>query len=97
MKELERLLRELRREATIYYETNNMEELSKALIAYNQIEQAILKMFEEKEQEIRRTKEALNNQMQCVGELKEFLHSAKHRIAELEGQIERMAEMLILD
>jgi vacuolar-type H+-ATPase subunit H len=59
---------------------------------FKETKQAILKMFEEKDEEIRRAKEALKNQMQCVSELKEFLHNAKQRIVDLEQRL-RNAEI----
>ena len=42
----------------------------------------------ERNEEIRRTKEAFQNQMQCVGELKEYLHNAQQMIDALKQQVE---------
>ena len=47
-------------------------------------------LYIERNEEIRRTKEALQNQMQCVGELKEYLHNAQQMITALKQQIEDM-------
>ena len=44
----------------------------------------------ERNEEIRRTKEAFQNQMQCVGELKEYLHNAQQMIDALKQQVEDM-------
>ena len=42
----------------------------------------------ERNEEIRRTKEAFQNHMQCVGELKEYLHNAQQMIDALKQQVE---------
>jgi len=47
-------------------------------------------LYIERNEEIRRTKEALQNQMQCVGELKEYLHNAQQMIDALKQQVEDM-------
>jgi hypothetical protein len=54
---------------------------------YNQTINEYCEILGRKDAEIAALKEALQNQMQCVGELKQFNHNLKERVQELEVEL----------
>jgi multidrug resistance efflux pump len=80
--------------------TERIEELTKSRDDWKRewrLLNAGLNMAEDKikklEAEVAATREALGNQMQCVGELKMFLHNAQAELAEARREIERLREV----